>query len=142
MIKRQSAAIPYRVSATGDVEVLLVTSKRKRRWVLPKGKLQRWMLAHASAAVEAFEEAGVLGVVERLPVATYRQRKSGQDGASAEIVIDAYPLRVNTELRSWPEKAIRQRRWVTIEDAMNAVRDTELRSALSCFKVPGCDQAS
>ena len=33
----QAAALPWRVSTSGDVEVLLVTSRGTGRWVLPKG---------------------------------------------------------------------------------------------------------
>ncbi|MBW6528714.1 NUDIX hydrolase [Sphingomonas sp. RHCKR7] len=132
MLRRQSAAIPYRVASSGELEVLLVTSRRRKRWVLPKGNLHRWMLAHTSAATEAFEEAGVLGEIERLPIASYTQVKRTAAGL-AEIHIDAYPLRVNTVLRAWPERDIRQRRWMKVSDAIEAVNDTALRSALTTF---------
>ncbi|HKT53105.1 MAG TPA: hypothetical protein VJP88_01535, partial [Caulobacteraceae bacterium] len=33
----QAAALPWRLTAEGKVEVLLVTSRETRRWVTPKG---------------------------------------------------------------------------------------------------------
>lgn len=107
MIRRQAAAIPYRVDPKGDVEVLLVTSRKRGRWVLPKGNVQRFGRPHRCAAREAFEEAGVLGEIEQLPTTKYRQLKSGAPGGVIEVVIDAFPLQVNTELRAWPERAAR-----------------------------------
>jgi 8-oxo-dGTP pyrophosphatase MutT (NUDIX family) len=58
MAKVQAAAIPYRRDASGTLQVLLVTSKTRGRWVLPKGKVKRGMHPHRAAAMEAFEEAG------------------------------------------------------------------------------------
>lgn len=133
MILRQVAAIPYRVNPKGDIEVLLVTSKKRGRWVLPKGNVQRFGRPYRCAAREAFEEAGVLGVIEPLPAAKYRQLKGCDPLGLTEVVIEAYPLQVNTELRAWPEGRIRQRQWMSIPAAMTAVQDAELRSAIHAF---------
>ncbi|MGF7149892.1 8-oxo-dGTP pyrophosphatase MutT (NUDIX family) [Sphingomonas zeicaulis] len=115
-----------------QLEVLLVTSRRKGRWVLPKGKRKRWMKPHISAAHEAFEEAGVLGMIEPEPAGVYRQQKVCGEFAR-EIIIHAFPMLVNTQLRNWPEKAIRKRRWMSIEEAVQAVRDLELAQLLQAF---------
>ena len=58
---RQSAVIPYRKRPNG-LEVLLVTSRKGTRWVLPKGVVEPGMTPAASAAREALEEAGIRGV--------------------------------------------------------------------------------
>ncbi|RVA46075.1 NUDIX hydrolase, partial [Mesorhizobium sp. M7A.F.Ca.CA.004.09.1.2] len=34
---RQVAAIPFRLTARGDIEVMLVTSRTTRRFIVPKG---------------------------------------------------------------------------------------------------------
>ena len=134
MMISQSAAIPYRRNDEDELEVLLVTSRRKGRWVLPKGRIKRWMKPHMSAAHEAFEEAGVLGVIDTEAIGVYRQRKSS-GGTDGEIAIQAFAMRVNTQLRSWPEKAVRNRCWMSIEGAEQAVRDVELRMVLRRFAV-------
>ena len=58
----QSAALPYRV-VDSQIEILLVTSRRKKRWVLPKGVVEPGMSPAESAAKEAWEEAGTEGDV-------------------------------------------------------------------------------
>jgi len=128
----QSAAIPYRRTAAHELEVLLITSRRKGRWVLPKGKVRR-MLPQASAAREAFEEAGVLGVIAHQPVGTYRQLKALSSGGEIEIAVSAYPLFVNTVLRKWPEMAFRQRQWMHAVEAAELVDGAELRVLLQGF---------
>ena len=56
---RQVAALPYRIDSSGAAEVMLITSRGTRRWVLPKGNLIKGLDWHQAAAQEAFEEAGV-----------------------------------------------------------------------------------
>ena len=101
--------------------------------MLPKGKVKRGMLPHASAAQEAFEEAGVLGTVSQTSAAVYRQRKASGAGRAREIVVRAFPLEVCVQLPAWPEMCVRKRRWMMIEEAAEAVADVELRSALLRF---------
>jgi len=80
MKKVQSAAIPYRWDEADQLSLLLVTSRRKGCWVLPKGTVSG-MLPHASAAREAFEEAGVIGTIAETSFATYHlQKKVGYWG--------------------------------------------------------------
>ena len=57
----QYAAVPYRRRGDGTIEVMLVTSRETKRWVVPKGWPIRGAKPHTSAAREAMEEAGVLG---------------------------------------------------------------------------------
>jgi 8-oxo-dGTP pyrophosphatase MutT (NUDIX family) len=129
----QSAAIPYRNSDLNGVEVLLVTSRKRSRWVLPKGKVKRGMLAHRSAAREAFEEAGVVGTISAVPVGTYRQLKTQEDGQAEMIAVRAFPMLVHQENVSWPEMRQRERCWMPINAAVEAVKNSELRALLITF---------
>ncbi len=128
----QSAAIPYRRNAAGELEVLLVTSRRSGRWVLPKGNINR-MLPHAAAAREAFEEAGVLGVIRHTPVGDYLQQKILADGHALDIAVSAYPLFVNVLLGKYPEMDLRKRKWMHVLEAADAVKDRELGTLLQSF---------
>lgn len=128
----QSAAIPYRRNSARELEVLLITSRRKGRWVLPKGTI-RGMLPYASAAREAFEEAGVLGVVGKTSVGVYFHRKKLPSGDQIAIPVNAYPLFVNTLLRTWPEMSYRRRRWMHVIEAADIVEQAELREILHGF---------
>src|SRR5687768_6408334 len=50
---RQVAALPYRTRKKGRaVDVLLVTSRETKRWVVPKGNLGAKTAPHAGAARE------------------------------------------------------------------------------------------
>ena len=60
--KTQYAALPYRHGPAG-IEVLLITSRETRRWVIPKGWPMKDKTPPQAAAQEAFEEAGLSGAV-------------------------------------------------------------------------------
>ena len=70
----QYAALPYRVSG-GVLEILLITSRRTRRWIVPKGWPVEGLEPAQCAAMEALEEAGVTGDVDRTAVGHYRYLK-------------------------------------------------------------------
>ena len=126
----QSAAIPYRRSGNGHIEVLLVTSRRQGRWVFPKGNVKSGIPPHISAALEAYEEAGVIGLVYAKPLGTYTQTKISPDGNSAPIRVQAYTMMVTDETGEWPEMNQRHRSWMTVDTATEAVRDPELRKVI------------
>src|SRR5271167_2305330 len=71
--RQQVAALCYRIRKRG-LEFLLVQT-RGGRWIFPKGGVEPGFTHAQSAALEAFEEAGVHGRMEALPFARYfRQR--------------------------------------------------------------------
>lgn len=133
MATHQSAAIPYRLADRHEPEVLLVTSRRQGRWVLPKGGIKRGTLPHKAALNEAFEEAGVLGLIDSVPLGTYPQRKLMQDGFWIDLTVEAFPLWVNIELLSWPEMGERHRRWMPVSHAIETVQDGGIRAILLSF---------
>ena len=53
--RTQFAALPWRRNAEGEVEVLMITSRDTRRWVIPKGWPIKGIKSPKSAAQEAFE---------------------------------------------------------------------------------------
>src|SRR5262249_27670124 len=63
----QYAALPYRLRGRSRTEVMLVTSRETRRWIIPKGWPHKGKAPHHSAAREAFEEAGVVGTIKYGP---------------------------------------------------------------------------
>ena len=120
-IYRQSAVLPYRLR-DGDPEVLLITSRGGRRWVLPKGIVEPGMTAPASAAKEAREEAGIEGRVSKRCLGSYRQDKWG-----GTCRIKVFPMKVTAEFADWPEAAIRRRAWLPLSAAIERVEDKRLR---------------
>jgi phosphohistidine phosphatase len=124
-IYRQSAVLPYRRHGE-DLEVLLITSRRGKRWILPKGIVEPGLTAGASAAKEALEEAGVAGDPAEAPLGSYRYRKWG-----GTCDVEVYPFRVWTEMDDWAESGMRRRRWLSLSEALRRVEDERLRSIIA-----------
>lgn len=122
---RQSGAIPFRVMG-GRVFVLLVTSRRGRRWIVPKGNLESGLGASASAAKEALEEAGVAGVVIDRAVGRYRYRKRGRVHE-----VELYPMEVVRLRGVWEEMDERERVWVRAEEAPGVVAHAGLGECIA-----------
>ena len=58
--RTQYAALPWRVK-DGRLEIMLVTSRDTKRWVIPKGWPMKGRKPHIVAAIEAVQEAGLIG---------------------------------------------------------------------------------
>jgi 8-oxo-dGTP pyrophosphatase MutT (NUDIX family) len=127
---RQVAALCWRLAPT--LEVLLVTSLRTRRWILPKGWPMRGMSSAQSAAHEALEEAGVAGEIATLPVGRYHYLKE-KKGRSIPCNVDVFPLHVRHLLRTWPEKGTREIIWLPVSEAARRIVEPELRHILLTF---------
>lgn len=129
----QVAALPWRRTAEGGIEVLLITSRRSRRWIIPKG----WPMAGRSpsqaAAREAFEEAGVAGRADSEPAGQYVYRKKLWKGARRPVRVTVYPLEVSSEISSWPERGQRVRRWMAPREAARTVDDPGLSRLIRGF---------
>lgn len=128
---RQVAALCYRTFPR--LEILLVTSRETRRWVTPKG----WPMAERTdaqaAAQEAFEEAGVEGVVATQPLGYFGYDKTLKNGGAKPVLAALYPLQVEVEHADWPERKQRARVWFTIAEAADAVREDELADLIRLF---------
>lgn len=115
------------------MQVLLVTSRGTGRWVIPKGNRESGLTAHAAAALEAQDEAGVRGALCPIPLGSYRYRKRRGSGASLMVDVDVFPLSVNDELAEWKEQAERERRWFGLSEAANVVEEPDLRDLIRSF---------
>jgi 8-oxo-dGTP pyrophosphatase MutT (NUDIX family) len=120
MILQQSAAL---VIHRG--RVCLVTATSGRRWILPKGTLEIGQSLGDCAVTEAWEEAGIHGRVYGEPIARYAARK---DGRSCNVSV--FRLVVDRVAADWPERGIRQRRWLTLAQAMAVIDVPEIRDVL------------
>jgi 8-oxo-dGTP pyrophosphatase MutT (NUDIX family) len=88
--RQQVAAVCYRIRNSG-VEFLLVRT-RKGRWTFPKGGLEPGLTRAQTAALEAFEEAGVHGRIEEDSFAEYTldKREVETNSRRAETRIQAH----------------------------------------------------
>lgn len=122
----QYGVIPLRPAADGGVEVLLITSRDTRRWVVPRGNPIRGKSPSESAAQEAYEEAGIVGEVEPESIGRYSYEKRRRFGLVVPAVVHLFRMKVAEERDDWPEKGQRERRWFAAGEAAAAVHEAEL----------------
>ena len=133
--RQQYAALCYRVrKKTGELEVLLLTSRDTGRWVIPKGWPMPGKLSHEVAAREAFEEAGVRGTVETEPLGAFNYDKVLKDGIQVPCRVQVYALDVSDLAKNFKEKGERTVEWVSCNEAIKRVREPELRNIILAFE--------
>ena len=71
-VRVQYGALPYRFTQMAALEILIVTTRQSRRWIVPKGWPIKRLMPSKSAAREAFEEAGVRGKIGARPIGNFR----------------------------------------------------------------------
>jgi hypothetical protein len=116
------------------MEVLLITSRETKRWVIPKGNVGITLSPPATAAAETEEEAGVRGTIAPRPLGTFRYRKRLPGGRRVTAKVVVFPLAVRQVLDDWKEKHQGQRRWFALADAAEAVEEAGLRDIIRSFR--------
>jgi len=132
--KAQFAALPWRV-VNDEVQVLLITSRISRHWLIPKGWPMRGKSDAEAAAQEAFEEAGIRGIVSPHPIGAYSYDKLRPETEPVPCVVNVYSLRVEAELDEWKEAPTRERRWMSLEEATTAVFEPGLAELLRSIDI-------
>lgn len=118
----QAGVLAFRTDAEGVVRVLLVTSRKRGRWTIPKGVVGLRLDARATARIEAHEEAGVSGKLSREPLGSYTYRKW-----YSKCRVRVYAMQVTAEAPDWPERRMRRRKWFRKRDALEALTRKPLR---------------
>jgi 8-oxo-dGTP pyrophosphatase MutT (NUDIX family) len=127
----QYGALPWRIGE--GVEILLATSRRTRRWVIPKGWPMRGLKPHAAGAQEALEEAGLTGKIAKSALGAYHYYKRLDNGAALYCRVEVFPLRVVRQLKNWREKEQRVTQWFPYLDAAEQVAEPELKQLILAF---------
>jgi 8-oxo-dGTP pyrophosphatase MutT (NUDIX family) len=117
---RQAAAIPLR-----DGQVCVVSSRSGKRWVVPKGCLEPGKTAGEIALLEAWEEAGLVGVLHPEPVGSYCY-----DKADLTFHVTVFLMQVTDAVEDWPEKQQRRRSWLSAAQALLRIEDQGLREII------------
>jgi 8-oxo-dGTP pyrophosphatase MutT (NUDIX family) len=128
----QFAALPYRVTDDG-IEILLITSRRSKRWIVPKGWPIEGLEPSESAAQEALEEAGLSGEVHRESIGFFTYLKELRHGINVPCQVRVFPLRVTRQHKTWAEKDVRQLKWVPLAEAAKLVDGPGLRRLILRF---------
>jgi 8-oxo-dGTP pyrophosphatase MutT (NUDIX family) len=135
MSKKQFAALPYRMRGA-QLDILLVTTRGKRHWSVPKGWPIKGEKPHFTARLEAYEEAGVIGKVKANSIGRYKHTKQ-KKGRKIKCDVSLFPLEVHQQRRSWPERGERDAIWLPADSAATMVRDSHLSRLIQCFAQQG-----
>ena len=131
---RQYGALPYRFTQMAALEILIVTTRQSKRWIVPKGWPIKRLTPSKSAAREAFEEAGVRGKIGARPLGNFRYKKlADETGGEADCEVKVFPLLVKRQSAAWPESAQRVAQWVDPDKAISLIREPELKSLVAAF---------
>ena len=126
----QFAALPWR--RTDRLEIMLVSSRETGRWIVPKGWPMAGRSGSAAAAIEAVEEAGLLGAISPEPIGHYVYAK--RFSRTKQICrVEVFSLRVTRQRDNWPEKHQRITQWFPAEEAAVLVSDPDLRELVGRF---------
>ena len=121
----QSGVIPY-LTVDGGLAIVLITSRRSGRWIIPKGVIEKNISPHMSAEKEAMEEAGIVGEALPSPVGSYEYQKWG-----GTCNVEVFPMRVELLLERRPECGQRRRLVVPAAEAIKHIDHPGLRGVMS-----------
>ncbi|KAK6921617.1 NUDIX hydrolase domain [Dillenia turbinata] len=124
--------IPYRYkngndsSINDELEVLVISSQKGQGLMFPKGGWELDESVEEAAMRESLEEAGVVGKVECELGRWHFLSKSQGTFYEGHM----FPLLVKEQLDLWPEKDVRQRFWMTVDEAREACLHWWMKEAL------------
>src|SRR5918993_295893 len=121
----QFGALPFKWDHDGSLKVMLVTTRGRKRWMIPKGWPIRGLEPHESAAREAFEEAGLVGNVHPEAVGSFQYLKRLGPGRQVRCTVEVFPLHVDHQRSHWLEKDERETRWVSVKKAASLVSEPD-----------------
>ena len=129
----QYAALCYRRSKDGQLEILLLTSRDTGRWVIPKGWPMGSKAGHVVAETEALEEAGIKGIVEHDPIGCFGYGKAMAEGLVLPCQVQVHALEVTGSVKNYKEKGERRLEWVSPEEAAERVAEAGLKKIIRTF---------
>ncbi len=120
----QSCVIPFRIEK--DILKLLLISNRKRsRWIFPKGIIEQDLSPAESAKREAHEEAGIDGKVIPEIIGEYQYFKWG-----GTCTVKVFVMQIEKILKIWPESNFRFRIWTGIFEARRLINEKKLQKII------------
>jgi 8-oxo-dGTP pyrophosphatase MutT (NUDIX family) len=128
-VRKQVAALPVKLDEAGTLRVMLITSRETKRLIIPKGWPMKGHKDYRAAAIEAQEEAGVIGRVHKKATGSYMYWKRRPE--LFELCrVKVFILEVDRQLPNWREREVRQAAWFPVEQAADLVDDPGLVSII------------
>lgn len=124
----QSGVVPYRLQEN-KLEILLVTSIKKKKWIIPKGYVEYGLTPFESAKKEAYEEAGITGANETEELGEFFYGNNDN-----KKFLKVFLLKVLEQSDDYPEKNLRKRKWFIIDEAIASIENSEVKNILINLK--------
>lgn len=131
-LRTQFAALCFRM-VQGEPEVLLITSRTRKRWIFPKGWPMDGRSPAQAAAREAWEEAGATGHAIPRCLGIYGYTKASGPNKGLPCMVAVFPVLVKKLHKDYPERRQRRRKWFPLAKAIRKVDEPELRNILAAF---------
>lgn len=128
----QFAALVYRMR-NHKPQVLLITSRGSQQWLIPKGWPIDGLKPHQAAAQEAWEEAGVLGRVQKQPLGLYCYRKQSRAKPDMPLQVMVFAMMAKHLVAEYPERLQRRRKWLSPKKAAARIANPELAQLVRGF---------
>jgi len=123
---KQSAVIPFRYN-NNKIELLIISTRKNKKWIFPKGIIEENLTERESAEKEALEEAGITGELLPVAVGEYKYKKWG-----GKCKVKVFAMRVVKILDVWDEN-FRKRKWVDLSNIDNYITDIKLKKISDKF---------
>ncbi|MFK7945642.1 MAG: NUDIX hydrolase [Paracoccaceae bacterium] len=130
-IENQAGVLAW-LPDTDPVQFAIVTSRRTGRWVFPKGGIDAGLTPQKAAALEALEEAGLVGNVLKAPIGSYCSPKIRPPLIWATKVV-IYAMRVEKIHDTWLEIDQRVRKFVTLDEARALLSEPDMIAVAEQF---------
>ena len=124
--RQQYGVLPWRCRGKGGIKVLLITSRERGRWIVPRGWPMKGRAPFMTAALEAFEEAGIIGDIDPQPLTDFHYLKGHDDGSREMVKVTLFGMNVQGTLTHWREREQRKRQWFGLDEAAARLDDAEL----------------
>ena len=118
----QAAAVPFRKSTNGSLDVLLIRRRPDGEWGIPKGLVDPGFTALQAARIEALEEAGIEGDFLGGQLGEFEYQKFG-----GICRVQVFALQVTVVHARYDEMYFRERQWFAVLDAIERVGRPALR---------------
>lgn len=125
-VQKRVAVIPL-IKKKNKNKICLVTGRGTGKWILPTGKHEKNRSNREVAVLEAFEEAGLVGKIDKK---FRRLLQVTSPSGKKKRKTTLYLIKVNKQLKQWPEKKERRRTTVKLCDVENYIKDKKLKKLL------------
>lgn len=128
--RAEYAALPWRMSGEGTMEVLLIRQRQEKRWTVPSGPRSGTRTEFRAAERAAFQHAGVTGRLAPAPVGRFLTTLTLADGRKDSCEVTVFGLHVWGTLVNWPDETKVLRRWMPLSEARALAADSGLAELL------------